>query len=179
MPLPSWIDEQYYRLSREHITANIKRWAYPEVGHRVLEIGPSLRWAGFDTLDIKPGSTYQADITERTEIPDSAYDTVLALEVLEHTVNPFKALEEIRRILKPGGLLLASAPMNFREHGPLPDCWRFTRHGWRVLLKDWDNLEMDVLMTPDRVLMPLHINAWARCNKTKDVREMTFAPETT
>lgn len=181
MPLPSALDEGYYTLARAHIMEHLRKHLEPIPSGRILEIGPELRWPQFDTLDIKPGAMFQGDITGRVDIPDSSYDVVLAMEVLEHTTQPFYALAEIRRLLKPGGLLLASAPMNFREHGPLPDCWRFTRHGWRVLMKDWDALDMDVLMTPGRALMPLHINITARCNKMKciDVRSMAFPMEQT
>ena len=179
MPLPSALDEHYYTLSRAHIMEHLRKHLEPVPDGRILEIGPELRWPEFDTLDIRPGSMFQGDITRRVDIPDSSYDIVLAMEVLEHTTHPFDALDEIRRLLKPGGLLLASAPMNFREHGPLPDAWRFTRHGWRILLKDWDELDMDVLMTPGRALMPLHINVSARCNKMKEIypSSMTFPME--
>ena len=37
-----------------------------------------------------------------TKIPDNSYDCVIATEVLEHLYDPQKAMEEIRRILKPG-----------------------------------------------------------------------------
>ena len=58
--------------------------------------------------------------------------------MLEHVINPFDAIDEIHRILKPGGILLLSSPLNFRIHGPLPDCWRFTEHGWKQLVKKFE-----------------------------------------
>lgn len=41
---------------------------------------------------------------------DNTFDTVVCLEVLEHLHDYRKALDEIRRVLKPGGKLIASIP---------------------------------------------------------------------
>ena len=85
------------------------------------------------TLDIDPNSnaSYIADITKinNTLIIDGKYDIVICTEVLKHTLNPFSAVKEIHRMLRPGGFLFMTTPLNFRIHNPLPDCWRFTEHG--------------------------------------------------
>ena len=49
--------------------------------------------------------------------PDFHYDAVLLTQVLEHVPDPEKVLREIRRILKPGGKLLVSVPLNGPLHG--------------------------------------------------------------
>lgn len=175
----SQMDREFYALARGHIEMWVASHfkCLHSAGAEVLEIGPApgslISW---DTLDIKGEVTYREDITKETGIASSKYDVVLCMEVLEHTIAPFQAVKEIRRILKPGGILLASAPWNFRIHGPQPDLWRFNQNTWRLLLKDWDDLTLDVLETPDRWLMPIHINVSARCNKDKDVnaREMEW-----
>ncbi len=46
----------------------------------------------------------------RLPIKDSSYHAVLALDVLEHLKNPDFVLEEISRILKPGGILIVIVP---------------------------------------------------------------------
>jgi hypothetical protein len=70
------------------------------------------------------------------------------------------------------------APLNWRIHGPIPDCWRFTEFGWKVLLKDFDIIEIDKLETPDRNLFPIKYNILAKCNKLKnvDIHSMKFEP---
>ncbi len=90
------------------------------------------------------------------------------MEILEHTIDPFGAVKEMRRILKHEGYLLVSAPLNWRIHGPIPDCWRFTEHGFKVLLRDFDIIEIDILETPGRDLFPIHYNVLAKCNKFKN-----------
>jgi SAM-dependent methyltransferase len=132
-----------------------------------------------ETLDLVPNYNPDiiGDITKyNSHIEDSTYDIIACLEILEHTLNPFSAIEELRRITKDEGYILFSAPLNWRIHGPAPDCWRFTEFGWRVLLKDFDIIEIDKLETPDRNLFPIKYNILAKCNKSKnvDVYSMKF-----
>jgi SAM-dependent methyltransferase len=118
-----------------------------------------------ETLDISPdaGCTYVADLCRtNSDIPDDHFDIVVCTEVLEHTVQPFDAVRELHRILKPQGVLLLSTPYNFRIHGPLPDCWRFTEHGLRVLLDRFEILTLTPLEAPDRPLMPIQYTVAAR-----------------
>ncbi len=49
------------------------------------------------------------DITAIPE-PDKSFDAVLCTEVLEHVPDPAQALRELSRLLKPGGVLLLTAP---------------------------------------------------------------------
>ena len=47
---------------------------------------------------------------ESMEFPDASFDLVLLNEVLEHVPNENQALQEIYRVLKPGGMLIIFAP---------------------------------------------------------------------
>ena len=58
------------------------------------------------------GVKYIRDATNLVGIPTDSYDFVLASDVIEHIANPFKALVEWVRIVKPGGYLLIIAPFS-------------------------------------------------------------------
>jgi SAM-dependent methyltransferase len=138
-----------------------------DIAHQNYEgAAASFRKAKILTLDINPLSeaTYIADIcrNNRRIIPDEYFDFVVCTEVLEHTLNPFAAVGEIYRILKPKGLVFISVPFNFRIHGPLPDCWRFTKYGLEVLLKHYSIIQMSELETDGRWLMPIHYTVIAQ-----------------
>lgn len=118
-----------------------------------------------ETLDLDPdsGATYVADLCRRNaHVPAGRFDCIFCTEVLEHTLQPFHAVAELRRLLAPGGVLVLSVPFNLRIHGPLPDCWRFTEHGLRALLDEFEILSLEAVETPDRPLMPVHYTVEAR-----------------
>ncbi len=74
---------------------------------------------------------------------DKSFDLVFFFETLEHVDNPFLAIQEIRRILKPKGMLVASAPFIYELHGEdYGDYWRITRQGWQKLLKEFKDIEV-------------------------------------
>jgi SAM-dependent methyltransferase len=61
----------------------------------------------------------QGDI-ERLPFGDSEFDVVLLNEVLEHVPDDLRALQEIHRVLKPGGKLILFSPNRlfpFETHG--------------------------------------------------------------
>lgn len=163
-------DNEHFYLIRQNVDRMLKSTGI--IGDlataRVLDIAPQdhkgARYffppsAVVETLDIDPQSkaTYIADICDtKGVIAPSSFDVVVCTEVLEHVSNPFMAVDEIRRMLRPGGLLIGSTPFNFRIHGPLPDCWRFTEHGLRALLRNYAEVQIDALETKDRPLMPVH-----------------------
>ena len=43
-------------------------------------------------------------------LSDNAYDSVVSFQVIEHIQNDVRYLEEIRRVLKPGGVALLTTP---------------------------------------------------------------------
>jgi ubiquinone/menaquinone biosynthesis C-methylase UbiE len=54
---------------------------------------------------------------EAMPFADASFETVLCTEVLEHVPDIAKAIAEIRRVLRPGGVLIGSTP----AHSPI---WR-------------------------------------------------------
>jgi SAM-dependent methyltransferase len=50
------------------------------------------------------------DLNHRIEAADGTYDYVCCVDGLEHMTNPYKAVEEFARVLKPGGYAVFSIP---------------------------------------------------------------------
>lgn len=48
--------------------------------------------------------------------PDASYDAVLCTEVFEHLPDPVRAIDELSRLIKPGGILIATAPFWSMTH---------------------------------------------------------------
>lgn len=62
-------------------------------------------------------------------------DVVLNFQVLEHVNNPGQVIQELYRVLKPGGKLCLTAPQGWHEHQQPYDFFRFTRFSLGMMLK--------------------------------------------
>jgi SAM-dependent methyltransferase len=91
-----------------------------------LAVGDAL-W-NYSRLDVR------ADLTA---LPFGAgvFDRALHIVTIEHLPEPGRALAEIARSLKPGGVLLVAAPHEWEVHQAPHDYYRYTRHGLTYLLE--------------------------------------------
>lgn len=81
---------------------------------------------------------YESDITD-ISVPDESFDIILCTEVLEHTPEPIRAVEEMTRILKSGGCMLLTAPLgSFLHQEPYHFYGGFTPHWYRKFLSEFD-----------------------------------------
>jgi SAM-dependent methyltransferase len=90
-------------------------------------------YEGFDIEARTDNVNYLGDIQDMRSVPSDTFDTAICLEVLEHVPDPFRAAAEIRRVLKPGGVLIASTPHLSRLHEEPHDYYRYTHYGLRHL----------------------------------------------
>lgn len=94
-----------------------------------LEIDPTAAAQARERLDI----VHECDLMQG--IPDDGrdFDLVLALDVLEHLIDPWGALLQLTKRLRPGGRLITSIPnvRNFRVLGRLAllGQWRYENEG--------------------------------------------------
>ncbi|MGK4007180.1 class I SAM-dependent methyltransferase [Sorangium sp. So ce1036] len=141
-----WVD-----LQLTHVVDSLARLA-PRARGRLLDVGcgdkpyerlfrPHVReYLGVEhqaTFDATAAvSRGKADVLydgERLPFPDASFDTVLSVQVLEHTPEPGALVAEMARVLRPDGLLILSAPFSFRLHEEPHDYFRFSPHGLRAL----------------------------------------------
>lgn len=98
---------------------------------------PNKKYIGAD-MRPGPGVDRVLDL-HQIDLPDESVGTVLMLDTLEHVEYPRRAMDEVRRILKPEGVLILGSVMNFPIHDYPYDYWRFTPEAFRSLLKTFSH----------------------------------------
>jgi 2-polyprenyl-3-methyl-5-hydroxy-6-metoxy-1,4-benzoquinol methylase len=78
------------------------RWL-AERGYAVTSIDKEPRFAGGIAVDLNDGVPFAS----------ASFDLVWCSEVLEHLADPRAALAELRRVLRPGGVLLLTTPNSY------------------------------------------------------------------
>jgi len=124
-----WLLESWFHRYREWRLVRLLR-PYLNNNPKSLDIGCGtgliLRHlpAGSIGLDINPRNLGRlkryvpqaigqlGDVETDIAYPDATFDLVVAAEVLEHLISPEKVVTEIYRVLKVGGVLVGSVPMN-------------------------------------------------------------------
>jgi SAM-dependent methyltransferase len=76
-------------------------------------------------------------------LPSMCVDTVICTEVLEHLQEPARCVDEVYRILKPGGVFIASVPFLYPIHADPYDFQRYTDEGLRYLCKQFDTVQIN------------------------------------
>jgi SAM-dependent methyltransferase len=131
-----WVGSRHVVQVRPHL----RRWlAQQTVEGPLLEIGPGLRPTApvatsyfvdrsphaLAALAIRGGRTASAE--GGLPFPDGFFGAVLAFEVLEHVENDEELLDEIGRVLRPGGLFVMSTPVHRAKWSVLDDACRHVR----------------------------------------------------
>jgi SAM-dependent methyltransferase len=105
-------------------------------GSYVRRLGGS-RLTKLDVLhldDANPEATIIADLTRPNQIPSDQFDCILCTHVLHVIPEVDKAVAEMHRILKPGGVLLVGVPHISMADPTAGEIWRFTPDGLAMVL---------------------------------------------
>ncbi|VVB75969.1 Ubiquinone biosynthesis O-methyltransferase [Candidatus Tiddalikarchaeum anstoanum] len=70
------------------------------------------------------------------------FDIILCLNVLEHVINTKKAVDNIYKALKKGGVALFVIPFAFPLHDEPGDYYRFTKYGLKEILKKFKDVKI-------------------------------------
>lgn len=133
-------------------------------GARVLDVGAGEApyrelFAGTDyrTSDWA-GTTHTPDVAVDVVAPaddlpleDDSLDAVVCTQVLEHTPEPWRVLEEFARVIRPGGTVILTAPLTWYLHELPHDYYRFTAYGLAHLLHRAGFVDVDVQPMNDSV----------------------------
>lgn len=98
-----------YSYQRQLVNA-VGQYVGADVGELALN---QARSKGFSTLKINPD-------TGAVDSPDNQFDGAMCIEVFEHLFDPLQSARELHRVIKPGGVLVATVP-------------NFGYHAWRLL----------------------------------------------
>jgi SAM-dependent methyltransferase len=139
-----WIERQLAELAGELREA------------RILEIGSGRQDMGEDAYsfrhlfeagnefvqsDVEPGHGHLVVGVTTMDFEDE-WDLILCVSVVEHVPDFRAAAARIHRALRPGGRAVVVAPMCFPYHDEPHDYWRFTVHGVRYMLADFDRVDV-------------------------------------
>ena len=77
----------------------------------------------FDELSSSKSCSFGVTDGRKLPFKNNAFDYVICSEVLEHIIDFELVIEEIERVLKPGGTFAASVPKYFPEWV----CWKLSK----------------------------------------------------
>jgi 2-polyprenyl-3-methyl-5-hydroxy-6-metoxy-1,4-benzoquinol methylase len=140
---------------------------------------------GFDAdgLECSPGAVAYAKEhfgleliqgkVEKAPVPDNTYDVITLLHIIEHFPDPIGALREVRRMLKPGGVLIAETPNSLRLYVLQKYLWYLAPIYIRLYSKrfpqcrnllPWFPFEHYYHWTPRTLLMALRTAGFEKCD---------------
>jgi SAM-dependent methyltransferase len=109
------------------------------------------QYSGNGEVGLHPGKwdTEKIDIISdiaNIPMPDSSYDNIICIEVLEHVPDPSLVIKELSRLLKQNGKLIVTAPFASMTHfAPYFFSTGFSRH-WYEYQGSKNNLKINELV---------------------------------
>ena len=122
----------------------------------VLDIGKAMRdrhnkinCKSLETLDVNDFGSYPdivCDICSDISELENKYSKIICIAILEHVYDPFKAVSNLKKMLKDGGKIYGMVPYLYHYHAPkdlkFQDYFRFSKDALAYLFKDFVNVEL-------------------------------------
>ncbi len=92
------------------------------------------RASSYKAMDGDPGPNIDV-VGDVHALPFAAasFDTIVSTQVMEHVKEPWRMVEEIARVLRPGGVCIVTAPFMLQFHADPSDYYRYSTEGARHL----------------------------------------------
>lgn len=148
--------------------------ALPPSTMDVIEVSGNLRgtlpWKSYQSL------SYPAFDICAPSVAASEADLVICEQVLEHVRDPYLAVRNLCRLVRPGGGVLVSTPFLVRIHDHPEDHWRFTPSGMRLLLEA-AGLEVEwVRSWGNRRCVTANLSRWVPYRPWRSMRDEKDVP---
>jgi SAM-dependent methyltransferase len=127
LPVDHWYIERFLERHARDI-----RGAVLEVGddRYTRRFGRPTRSDVLNVYPNQPGTTIVADLTKPASLPVAAFDCIICTQTLQFIYDVRRAIENLRRMLKPGGIALCTAAgisqISRYDMDRWGDYWRFT-----------------------------------------------------
>lgn len=121
----------------------------------VLDLGGGSRCLGKGVVNVDIVPYKETDVVaDAKNIPfkDNIFDIVIMQALLEHVPKPHEIVQEVYRVLKPGGRIYAETPFLQPYHADPSDFQRFTINGLKVLFGNFKEIKSGVCVGPTHSL---------------------------
>jgi SAM-dependent methyltransferase len=158
------------KLAKGNILPHVSSGRMLEIGAQHQPIGKHFPTFEYWSMDIRKtaDNVVVGDITSCPELESEQFDVIVSLDVFEHLNRPWKAAEEIIRLLKPGGIAFTTTIFSWRYHpSPIdyyrytPDALEFLFSGLETIHKSWDYTERRIKNWKPTSIEPLdELEGW-------------------
>lgn len=127
-----------------------------------LGSGPRRYYKGVLNIDLYPFRNVDI-VADASDLPfkDNCVDMVVAESLMEHLPRPGEMVEEITRVVKPGGYVYGLVPFLYPFHSSPNDYYRWTAAGIRESFADWEVIEIGMRSGPVSALLSTLTHALA------------------
>src|SRR5207247_1842852 len=139
-PLALWLQQEAELAARRDARPRLL-----DVGCGIKPYAPFFATAVSEYIGVdvaNPAAELEGTV-EEIPVPDASFELVLCTQTLEHAADPARAVRELRRVVAPGGRVLASTHGVQVYHPNPDDYWRWTHAGLERLFREnasWSNV---------------------------------------